>query len=120
MLFMMIGEKLTTIGDKGENSVAGSIFADGELRIISIDQYPVNGWGWAPLARVCNYWPTGRWIEGGIFKEGRFTSDPFEWEGKFELPESRYFTPAPGADPNALGDWTEVGFVTGDYQLTKQ
>ena len=34
--------QLTTIGDKGENSVAGSIFADGELRIISIDQYPVN------------------------------------------------------------------------------
>ena len=34
--------QLTTYGDKGENSVAGSIFADGELRIISIDQYPVN------------------------------------------------------------------------------
>ncbi len=34
--------QLTTIGDNGENSVAGSIFADGELRIISIDQYPVN------------------------------------------------------------------------------
>tara|TARA_Y100001970_G_scaffold48951_1_gene62084 strand:- start:999 stop:2585 length:1587 start_codon:yes stop_codon:yes gene_type:complete len=34
--------QLTTFGDKGENSVAGSIFADGELRIISIDQYPVN------------------------------------------------------------------------------
>ena len=30
--------QLTTYGDKGENSVAGSIFADGELRIISIDQ----------------------------------------------------------------------------------
>jgi len=34
--------QLTTFGDNGENSVAGSIFADGELRIISIDQYPVN------------------------------------------------------------------------------
>ena len=34
--------QLTTYGDQGENSVAGSIFADGELRIISIDQYPVN------------------------------------------------------------------------------
>ena len=34
--------QLTTYGDNGENSVAGSIFADGELRIISIDQYPVN------------------------------------------------------------------------------
>ena len=34
--------QLTTFGDNGEHSVAGSIFADGELRIISIDQYPVN------------------------------------------------------------------------------
>ena len=34
--------QLTTYGDNGEHSVAGSIFADGELRIISIDQYPVN------------------------------------------------------------------------------
>jgi len=34
--------QLTTYGTNGENSVAGSIFADGELRIISIDQYPVN------------------------------------------------------------------------------
>ena len=34
--------QLKTYGDNGENSVAGSIFADGELRIISIDQYPVN------------------------------------------------------------------------------
>ena len=34
--------QLTTFGDKGDHSVAGSIFADGELRIISIDQYPVN------------------------------------------------------------------------------
>ena len=34
--------QLTTYGNNGENSVAGSIFADGELRIISIDQYPVN------------------------------------------------------------------------------
>ena len=34
--------QLTTLGDNGEHSVAGSIFADGELRIISIDQYPVN------------------------------------------------------------------------------
>ena len=34
--------QLTTYGNKGEKSVAGSIFADGELRIISIDQYPVN------------------------------------------------------------------------------
>jgi D-3-phosphoglycerate dehydrogenase len=33
---------LTTYGDNGDHSVAGSIFADGELRIISIDQYPVN------------------------------------------------------------------------------
>ena len=34
--------QLTTYGDNGDHSVAGSIFADGELRIISIDQYPVN------------------------------------------------------------------------------
>ena len=92
----------------------------GNIKENCIDQYPVNTWGWAPLARSCNYWPTGRWIEGGIFKEGRFSNDPFEWEGKFELPESSYFTPAPGADPTTALDWTQVDFVTGDYQLTKQ
>tara|TARA_B100000700_G_C15037150_1_gene853359 strand:+ start:1550 stop:3136 length:1587 start_codon:yes stop_codon:yes gene_type:complete len=34
--------QLSINGDNGYNSVAGTVFADGELRIISIDQYPVN------------------------------------------------------------------------------
>ncbi len=34
--------KLTTSGDKGQHSVTGAVFADGELRIITINEFPVN------------------------------------------------------------------------------
>ena len=34
--------QLTTSGDKGTHSVTGAIFADGDLRITGIDEFPVN------------------------------------------------------------------------------
>ncbi len=34
--------QLTSRGDKGGHSVTGSVFADGDLRITSIDEFPVN------------------------------------------------------------------------------
>ncbi|WP_320663983.1 phosphoglycerate dehydrogenase [Prochlorococcus sp. MIT 1223] len=34
--------QLTTFGDSGTNSVSGTVFADGDLRITSIDDFPVN------------------------------------------------------------------------------
>ncbi len=34
--------QLTTISDDGSHSLAGTVFADGELRITSIDEFPVN------------------------------------------------------------------------------
>jgi len=45
-IIMLASESVAAsdVGDAGMDSLvdAGSIFADGELRIISIDQYPVN------------------------------------------------------------------------------
>ena len=34
--------QITTQGDVGEHTVAGTVFADGDLRITSIDEFPVN------------------------------------------------------------------------------
>ena len=34
--------QITTRGDSGQNIVAGTVFSDGDLRITSIDEFPVN------------------------------------------------------------------------------
>jgi D-3-phosphoglycerate dehydrogenase len=34
--------QITTRGDQGNRCVTGAVFADGELRITSIDEFPVN------------------------------------------------------------------------------
>ena len=71
------------------------------------------------LAQECQNWPRGRFRRsGGIYNEGRFTSDPIlEWSGEYNLPNSAY----------GQGTWTSSGYqsvqvnnIAGGYKLTKR
>ena len=71
------------------------------------------------LAQECQNWPRGRFRRsGGIYNEGRFTSDPIlEWSGEYNLPNSRYYQ---GTYVN--GGWISVPVndVAGGYKITKR
>ena len=71
------------------------------------------------LAQECQNWPRGRFRRsGGIYNEGRFTSDPIlEWSGEYNLPNSAY----------GQGTWTSSGYqsvqvnnIAGGYKITKR
>lgn len=64
----------------------------------------------------CKYWPTGRWVIGGVYSKGKFTNDPaLEWDGDFRLPQSNY-TVFTGSFDNSI----QVDEITGGYRITKQ